>query len=296
MLRRHLPEADRRPRRFASGRPAFDFERRSPCGISGGGASLNAVATAPGVAWARASNSSKNAAWCSLLWYLVRLRYADSVTTRSASKPSGTLTTFHSVRSSSAEPPSRPNVNAICTVTSANRTRGFAPGDDEPVVRRLRIPPARKTEIAGQRLIVTPCDHREQDGDNEHAHVDGRRRDALGHGAGSRGHRGERVEEREGQQQPDRARCEGEQQTLGNRQARESQGAGTKGGANRELPLALGHARQHEIGDVDARDQQKDRDGADEQPGDARGIADPPVAQRPDAQGMTPRGQRRKVP
>ena len=79
---------------------------------------------------------------------------------------------------------------------------------------------------------------------------------------------------------PIAARREREQQALGERQARESHLARADGGADRELPLALGDARQHEVGDVHAGDQQEDGHRADEQPGDARGVADPPVAQR----------------
>jgi hypothetical protein len=130
-----------------------------------------------------------------------------------------------------------------------------------------------------------PGDDCQQAGDDEHAHVNGRVRDALGHGAGNGRHRGERAQEHEGQQQPGSARRQREQQTLGDREARESQCAGAEGGPDRKLPLALGHARQHEIGDVHARDQEKGRDGADEQPGHARSIADPPVAHRPHAPG-----------
>ena len=125
-------------------------------GRGGGAASLNAADTAPGVARARASNSSKNAAPCASVGYLVRLSAAVSVMTRSASKPSGTLTTFHRLRSNSAEPPSSASVSATCMVTSANRTRGLAPGDDVPVERSPCRPPARKTEIAGHRPIATP--------------------------------------------------------------------------------------------------------------------------------------------
>ena len=90
-----------------------------------------------------------------------------------------------------------------------------------------------------------------------------------------------------------------EQQALGERQAREPHPARADGGPDRELPAALADARQHEVGDVHAGDQQEGGHRADEQPGDARGIADPPVAhasaraipracRQPDARGFGP--------
>ena len=60
-----------------------------------------------------ASSSLKNTAPRSSVGYRTRLSVADSVTIRSASKPSGTLTTFHKLWSSNAEPPSSASVSAI---------------------------------------------------------------------------------------------------------------------------------------------------------------------------------------
>ena len=254
-------------------------------GRGGGAASLNAADTAPGVARARASSSSKNAAPCAGVGYLVRLSSAVSVMTRSASKPSGTWTTFHRLRSNSAEPPSSASVSAICMVTSANRTRGLAPGDEVPVDRSPCRPPARKTEIAGHTPIATPVIDDQQGGDDEHADVNRRVRDAE---YVCRRHRDERPQERECRKEPDTAGRQREQQAFGERQASESNLAGADGGSDRELPLALGHAREHEVGDVHARDEQEDGHGSHEQPADPRRVADPAVAHRLHFPGDTP--------
>ena len=110
----------------------------------------------PGVARARESNCSKKTAPCSAVGYPVALSDAVSVMTRSPSKPSGTLTMFHRLRSSNADPPSSATVSAICVVTSANRTRGLTP-DDERLLERSRCnPPTRNREIAGHGPIASP--------------------------------------------------------------------------------------------------------------------------------------------
>ena len=92
---------------------------------------------------------------------------------------------------------------------------------------------------------------------------------------------------RECDEEPDTARRECEQQALGERQPREAHPARADGGPDLELPAALADACQHDVGDVHAGDQQEDGHRAHEQPGDACGIADPPVVQRPHAPFLT---------
>ena len=241
------------------------------------------------MARARASSSSKNAAPCSTVGYRTRLSRAVSVMTRSALKPSGTLTTFHKLRSSSAEPPSSASVSAICVVTSANRRRGRALGDDVAVERSPCRSPGAKDGDRRPHADRRPGDDDEQGSHGEDAQVDRRIRDARN---ARRRHRHERLEEGERDEEPDAARREREQQALGERQARESHPARADGGPDRELPAALADTRQHEVGDVHAGDQQEDGHRAHEQPGDARGIADPPVAQQPHAPFLTEAGRR----
>ena len=250
------------PRRLPTGRRRIAQRGRRP---------------APGVARARASNSSKKAAPCSAVGYLVRTerrgqrddafaveaeRHVDHVPEapqqqRGAAEQRQRQRDLHGDQ---REPDARPRT----------RRRG---------ARRAQAlqPPARKTEIAGHRPIAIPVMTTSRTATtNTRTSIDA----SAMPGISGRRHRDERLQERECHEEPDTARRQPRAQAFGEREARESNLARADGGSDRELPLALGHAREHEVGDVHARDQQEDGHGADEQPGHARGVADPPVAQR----------------
>ena len=134
--------------------------------------------------------------------------------TRSASKPSGHGTTFHRLRSSSAEPPSSASVSAICIVTSANRTRGLRPAMRCP---STAAPAPTGAEDGDRRPHADrhTRDHDQKGGDDEHANVNRRVRDAEDV---CRRHRDERPQERERRKEPDTARRE--RRAAGFRRAR----------------------------------------------------------------------------
>ena len=107
--------------------------------------------------------------------------------------------------------------------------------------------------LAGRPSTSHPVNTAPDDTGGGDTHVDRGIRDAWN---ARRRHRHERLEEGERNEEPDAARGEREQQALGERQARESKLACAEGGPDREFSLALGHTREHEVGDVQAGDQQ----------------------------------------
>ncbi len=138
-----------------------------------------------------------------------------------------------------------------------------------PRRERRRSPARRRSPL--------PVIDDQQGGHDEHAHVNRRVGDARRcppapsrrTSAGGRMPRGARC-------RPPPARAAGSRRAPGARVA----SCPRRWRRGPRTPLAFGDAREHEVGDVHARDQQEDGHGAHEQPADPRGVADPAVAQR----------------
>ncbi len=105
--------------------------------------------------------------------------------------------------------------------------------------------------------------HRRQQEEQHHARV---HLDAVGARQGTRRERAKRMRARPREQQADAAGEERQCQTLGQHLPRQPRRPGAERRPQRELVAPLDRARQHQVGDVGARNQDHERDRPEEEP------------------------------
>ena len=198
----------------------------------------------------------------------------------------------HALGAKSGDRP--PSASRSCAATSrrrraVRRRSRAAPPTSVPKIRRSRLPvdvrlpsfsadAARPRQLEGGQHAAEQRGHdRQRRGEQKHPRV---KPDLVEARQRRRCECDERSRQPDREHQAEDAADRRQERRFGEQLANQAPAAGAEGAAHRDLALARHGARQHQAGDVGARDQQYEADGGEDDPEQRSRPADDFVGQR----------------
>ncbi len=256
----------------------YAYGDSDPLPVSGS-CDVNPTSVTPGSARSCSSIWRRNAARTSGLGYFVSGIARRNVSTPAGSNPGRTCWSAAKLRIIRPAPMSSTSASAISAIISTLRRRTWST-DGDPVARSVRL----RSRLAARRAGTRPKhDRRERagaDGEEQHGAVDA-------HGVEARQVR--RVQPRQRpragprEHEPGQAAAGRQHEALGRELPQEPRAAGAERAAHRHLALARGRAREEQVRDVRARDQQHEADRHEQRHERPPRVLDDVVLERHDA-------------